>query len=309
MLFGDQTGERPMHHKRDWTKYNKELVNRGKINFWVSRKVFRRWKVRGKKNGRPFVYSDELIKSMSYIRFKFHLSLRETEGFFRSLIGFLRSSSKVPSYTQFCRRLKTLKLPAKLLQRKGVTDIVLDTTGLKVFGAGEWRAEKYGGKKQWKKLHLAMDIKTGKLLLAEVTDEHVHDTTYLEKALKRCNRRQGRVLIDGIADSGKCYSIARKYKKKLITPPKRGAVFRVEPEYDDRNEALRIIKGLGGDDIGRGIWAKLVGYSRRVVVESMVAKWKKLHGPELKSRCEMRRKAEVQLKAEMINKMANNIAA
>ena len=109
--------------------------------------------------------------------------------------------------------------------------------------------------------------------------------------------------MDGIADSGKCYKLAKKFRKKLITPPKRGAVFRKEAEYRNRNDALRIIKGLGGDDTGRGIWSKLVGYSRRVIVESMIAKWKKLHGAEVKSRCEIRSKVEVYLKAEMINKM------
>jgi hypothetical protein len=116
--------------------------------------------------------------------------------------------------------MKRLQLPAKLISKKGVTDIVLDTTGLKIYGEGEWRAEKYGGKKRWKKLHLALDLKSGKLLLAEITDEHVHDTTYLEEALKRSTRRKGKVLIDGIADSRRCYYLSRRYNKALLTPPK-----------------------------------------------------------------------------------------
>jgi hypothetical protein len=199
--------------------------------------------------------------------------------------------------------MKTLALPTTLLKAKNITDIVLDTTGLKVYGEGEWRAEKYGGKRAWRKLHLAMDPDSGKLILAEISDEYVHDTTYLEKALKMVNEKKGKVLIDGIADSKRCYELSKRYNKDLLTPPKRGAVIRCEPALERRNDAVRIIRGLGGDQIARSIWGKLVGYSRRVIVESMMSRWKRLHGSGLKSHCEGRKAVEVQLKAAMINSM------
>lgn len=265
------------HHKRDWHNYNRALVNRGKLNFWVTPRVFKEWLAqKKKKNGRPFVYGDERIKAMCYIRFKFHLSLRETEGFFTSLLEIMRSLRTVPCYTQLCRRMKTVSLPEQLLNKRGVTDIVLDTTGLKAYGEGEWRAEKYGGKKRWRKLHLALDLASGKLVMAEVSQEHVHDTAYLEEALKKRNRRKGEVLVDGIADSLKSYEQAERYNKHLRTPPKKGAVLRKEKGYEKRNEAIKIIKGLGGDLIAKSIWGKLVGYNRRVEVESMIARWKRL---------------------------------
>lgn len=148
-----------MHHRRDWKHYNKSLINRGKINFWVSPQVLKGWKAKKqKKNGHPFVYSDELIKTICYIRFKFHLSLRETEGFFLSLMALMANLFQVPCYTQICRRMKALSLPEELLHKKHVTDIVIDSTGLKVCGP-EWRNKKYGGEKRWKKLHLAMEPK------------------------------------------------------------------------------------------------------------------------------------------------------
>lgn len=293
-----------MHHRRDWSKYNRALVNRGNINFWVSPEVLKTWRAKKqKKNGHPFIYGDELIKTMCFVRFKFHLSLRETEGFFISLMVLMAGVFKVPCYTQICRRMKTLSLSSELLQKKNVTDIVLDTTGLKVYGAGEWRAKKYGGKRRWKKLHLAMESTSGKLVLAEVTNEYVHDTQYFEKALERTNRRRGQVLFDGIADSKRCYQMAKKHNKLLLTPPKTGAVLRKESGYEERNEAIKIIQGLGGDRQAKSIWAKLVGYNRRVIVESMVSRWKQLFGGNLKSHCESRRKIEVQLKARMINRM------
>lgn len=299
-----------MGHKRDWTQYNKRLVNRGKIHFWVSPQALRNWRAKKrKKNGHPFVYSNELIKAISYLRFKFKISLREAEGLFGSFMTAMRKRLRVPCYTQVCRRMKTLGLPSELLAKHNVTDIVLDTTGLKVYGEGEWRAEKYGGKKRWKKLHLAMDVKTGKLMFAEITEEHVHDTACLEKVLRKANRRKGKVLFDGIADSLRCYRLARKYNKRLLTPPKKGAVLRREEDLVGRNDAVRIIRGLGNDQVAKSIWGKLVGYNRRVVIESMMSRWKRLYGGELKSRCPERKKNEVQLKAMMINAMIGAQAA
>lgn len=290
------------YHKRDWNKYNKQLVNRGKLNFWIKPNTL--WRApRKKKNGHPLVYADEAIKAMLYIRFKLHLSLRELQGFFISLMEISKKNEKVPCYTQICRRMKTLSLPQKLLDKRRVTDIVLDTTGLKVYGAGEWRAKKYGGKARWIKIHLAIDSKTGKIILAEASEEYKHDTTYLEKALKAGNRRRGKLLIDGIGDSGKCYELAQRYNKELITPPKSGAVLRQEECYRRRNEAVKIIRGLGGDKLARSIWGKLVGYNRRVEIESGIARWKVLYGGSLSSRSEERIKKEVTLKAMMINEM------
>lgn len=204
--------------------------------------------------------------------------------------------------------MKTLSLPSALLQRKSVTDIVLDTTGLKVYGAGEWRVKKYGGKRGWRKLHLALEPKSGKLVLAEITGEHTHDTQFLEKALRRTNRRKGHVLFDGIADSHRCYEMAQRYNKRLLTPPKKGAVLRQEKGYEERNDAIKIIHGLGGDRKAKSIWGKLIGYNRRVIIESMVSRWKRLFGASLKSHCEKRRRVEVQLKAWMINTMIEAIA-
>lgn len=293
-----------MHHRRDWSKYNRELINRGNINFWINPQTLKDWRAKKqKKNGHPFVYGDELIKTICFIRFKFHLSLRETEGFFISLMNLVVNVFQVPCYTQICRRMKSLSLPTELVEKKNVTDIVLDPTGLKIYGPGEWRSQKYGSKKRWKKLHLAMEPKGGKLVLAELTNEYVHDTYYLEKSLQRMNRKRGKILMDGIADSKRCYQMAQKYNKRLLTPPKKGAVLRKESGYEERNEAIKIICGLGGDKQAKSLWAKILGYNKRVVIESMISRWKQLFGDRLSSRCEKRREIEVGLKAQIINRI------
>lgn len=299
---------KPMHHRRDWSKYNRQLVNRGNINLWITPQALANWSAKKeKKNGHPFIYGEKLIETMCFIRFKFHLSLRETEGFFCSLMNCMGISSKAPCYTQLCRRMKKLSLPKHLLQKRHVTDIVIDTTGLKVYGAGEWRGQKYRSKKHWKKLHLALEPKSGKLVFAEITSEYVHDTKYIDKALQRMNRRPGRILFDGIADSRRCYETARRYNKRLLTPPKWGAILRDEKEFEERNDAIKIIHALGGDKQAKSLWGKLIGYNKRVIIESMISRWKQLFGDRLKSRCDERRKIEVHLKAMMINTMVTNM--
>lgn len=290
-------------HKRDWPQYNKQLINRGNLNFWVTKKALKFWKAKKrKKAGRPFIYSDEAIKAMLMVRFKYQLPLRELEGLFQFLSK-LMDIPQVPSYTQVCRRMQSIQLPEELMNKKNVTDLVLDTTGLKVYGEGEWCAKRYGGKAAWVKLHVGIDQKSSKLILVEVSQEHVHDTAYLEKGLKSCNRRKGKVLIDGIADSKRCYEICRKHNKELLTPPNRKAILRQEPEYGLRNEALRIIKGLGGDELARSIWSKLTGYSRRSEIESTIARWKKLLGGGLRSRNLERIKQEVKIKGMILNEL------
>lgn len=180
---------------------------------------------------------------------------------------------------------------------------------MKFLRSTRWRAEKYGGKKCWKKLHLALDAETGKLVLAKLTSEYVHDTTYLEEALQKTNCCKGKVLFDGIADSLRCYRLAIKYNKTLLTPPQKGAIFRKEQELEGRNDAIRLIRGLGNDRTAKSIWGKLTGYNRRVIAESMMARWKKLYGGDLKSRCSDRQNIEIQLKAAMINALIEGQAA
>lgn len=293
-----------MGKSRDWKEYNKELVNRGKLNFWITSNLWKIWFAKPqKRNGRPFIYSDELIKAMLYIRFHYNLSLRATQGFFESFVKMQGADFRVPSYSQLSKRAAKLRFPNTLINGKKVTDLVLDTTGLKMFGAGEWRAEKYGGRKAWKKLHVALDPASGKLVMAQISDDKTHDTTYMERALQMINQKKGKVLFDGIADSTNCYKLAQKYNKQLVTPPKKGAVIREEAFLDKRNEAIRVIRALGNDRLARSTWGKMVGYNRRVIIESAIARWKRLFGGGLRSACPYRIQTEICVKAMMFNEI------
>ncbi len=91
-----------------------------------------------KKAGRPFIYSDEAIKARLIVRFKYQLPLRELDGLFQ----FLAQLMDIPN-TQVCRRMRSIQLPEELMNKKKVTDLVLDTTGLKIYGEEEWCTKRY----------------------------------------------------------------------------------------------------------------------------------------------------------------------
>lgn len=295
-----------MSHKRDWSKYNKSLVNRGSITLWVDQKTLKFWKAKNQKRkaGRPFKYSDIAITTAATIRYVFKLSLRSCEGFLRSLLKLLKVTVEVPCYTQICKRMKKIMLPSHFLSDKPVKHIVIDATGLKVFGEGEWKVKKHGAgqRRRWRKLHLAVDEQTQEVLFADLTSEHVHDTKFIPEIAKK---RTGikRILMDGAADSSELYRILWKQGIDLLTPPQKNARKRKEPWLKARTDRLLEILGLGGDKEAKSLWGKLTGYSRRATVESAIARWKKLFGQHLKSRTEERQRLEVSLKSIIMNKM------
>ena len=123
--------------------------------------------------GRPRSYSDVAIETGHLLRLAFGRPWRQTEGLLRSLTTLLGVSVGVPDHTTFSRRSPGLTLATALAraQASGPVHVVIDATGLKVYGAGEWLVEKHGvrGKRTWRKLHLAIDPSTGEILASELT--------------------------------------------------------------------------------------------------------------------------------------------
>lgn len=127
----------------NWSKYNKSLIQRGSINFWFSEDAISKWQHTNEK-GRPQEYSDDAILCSLLVRTVYHLSLRALEGFLSSLVALLGHSINIPSYSQICRRSKVLKKVLKKLSNRRPHDIVFDSTGLKVYGEGEWNVKQHG---------------------------------------------------------------------------------------------------------------------------------------------------------------------
>ena len=142
--------------KINWSLYNKALVNRGQVTLWFPSNVNKYWyaKPYGKR-GRQFIYSDKAIEVLNILRFRFGLNLRSTQGFAQSLAKLKKFNITIPDYTTLCRRLKTIspQIQKKILSQRHL-HIVIDSTGLKMYGEGEWKVRQHGYSKRrtWKKL-------------------------------------------------------------------------------------------------------------------------------------------------------------
>jgi hypothetical protein len=149
----------------NWPEYNRSLIERGKINIWISEHVRKDWLYKGEKNrGGQFVFSDTCIETCLCIKYFYKMGYRQTQGFIESLFSLAKYHLPVPGYADMCKRSRNLEIKqkhrGKVVRSQRIT-IAADSTGLKVYGEGEWKVRKHGWSKHrtWQKLHIAVEQK------------------------------------------------------------------------------------------------------------------------------------------------------
>ena len=162
----------PTYRIRNWSEYNKALIQRGSITIWIDEKSVKNWfsSYHTCQAGRPATYSDEAILMMLILREVYKRSLRNLQGFVQSLFHAMGLNLPLPSYSQISRRVKSLhKRVNRLTQGKKAAPIIFDSTGLKVHGEGEWKVKMHGKSKRrtWKKLHIGLDAETQDIICCE----------------------------------------------------------------------------------------------------------------------------------------------
>ena len=160
-----QSRQKALYRVKNWSEYDKALVQRGSITFWMSDDFEKTWMHTGKKQrGSQFDYSDQAILVMLTIKEVFHLTNRGVEGFVRSLFWMMKINLPVPDHSTLSKRGKELKvnLPKKTSQS---LNIVMDSTGLKIYGEGEWKVRMHGVSKRrtWRKLHVGANPEDGEI--------------------------------------------------------------------------------------------------------------------------------------------------
>ena len=292
--------------KINWSLYNKSLVNRGQITLWFPVDILKFWYAkRSLEQGCQQIYSDRAIETLNTLRFIFGLNLRSTEGLSRSLVQLMDSNIKVPNYTTLCRRLQKLpvKLQKKLSSKKNL-HIVIDSTGLKVYGEGEWKVRQHGYSKRriWKKLHLAVDESNSQIKSVSLSDHSFKDNELFEDLLEGIDDKISQVSADGAYDSRSCYNICKDKGIKLVVPPRRNAVIERHGNCHDpplpRDKHIREIK-----KIGRKEWKEKHKYHRRSISETAMYRFKTLLGDKLSSREFQRQANEVFIKCKILNQM------
>src|SRR4051812_48318452 len=140
----------------NWREYDQALQERGSLTVWITPEAIAAWHPpRTGKRGRAPLYSDLALETGHVLRLAFGRPWRQTEGLLRSIAALLGVRWAVPDHTTFSRRSARLSLVTALPPTPGPVHVVMDSTGLKVYGAGEWHREKHGerGRRTWRKLH------------------------------------------------------------------------------------------------------------------------------------------------------------
>jgi len=292
---------------RNWAAYNQSLVKRGSITLWISDDVLNAWQPTPsgpRPRGGQKQYSDGALECLLMVKAVYHLTLRATEGFAQSLCHLLKVKVPVPDYTTLCRRAKTLTvaLPTTAM---GPIHAMLDSTGLKIFGEGEWKVRQHGysQRRMWRKLHLSVDEATGEIQAEELTEAGVDDAETTDVLLEQTTAAVGQVSADGAYDKEKVYTAAQTHGVSTITiPPRRDAHIwqhgncAAPPHPRDVN--LRRIR-----DVGRKQWKAESGYHRRSLAETTMFRFKTIFGDHLRARELARQKTEARIKCAALNRM------
>jgi hypothetical protein len=292
--------------KINWKSYNKKLIERGSITFWFPKDIENNWLNEGIGPGFQKIYSDEAIEVVSMIRFFFKLPLRATQGFTESLMGLLGLDLPVPDYSTLSRRMKKLEVKLGKLKSKGKKiHIVLDSTGLKVFGEGEWKVRQHGYSKRrtWMKLHLAVDEADGEILSMSLTENYFKDNELFEDLLQGLEEEISDVSADGAYDDHKVWDFCDERDINPLIPPKKNAVLKQHGNCKapplKRDE---IVLEIGKH--GKKAWRLSSGYSRRSISETAMYRFKTLLGSTLSSRDFERQANEAAVKCKILNRMA-----
>ena len=217
---------RQTYRIKNWKEYNQALVNRGSLTLWFEEAQIERWyhTEKATKPGSPTYYSDTAIQCGLIIREVFSLPLRATEGFLCSLVSLLQLNLDIPNYTTFSRRQQALEVQIPRRKAGNAIHIVIDSTGLKVYGEGEWKVRKYGVTKHrtWRKLHLAIDANTHEIVAVELTTNSVGDSEVLPDLLGQIEDSQAieAVSADGAYDTKECHKAIKERKAEAIIPPR-----------------------------------------------------------------------------------------
>lgn len=247
-------------------------------------------------------YSDTAIEALLMVRKVFHLRLRQLEGFVSSVFLPMGTGLEIPDYTTICRRAGKLDVKIPRME-KGRIHAILDSTGLKVCGEGEWKVRQHGYSKRrtWKKLHISIG-EDGEIRAVELTGNNVDDAAMAENLLREDKGRLESVTGDGGYDKEKVYRQLDDRVRALIPPQKNARIRRhgnrKGPPHK-RDENLREIRRRG-----RKGWKKESGYRKRSLAETAMFRLKTAFGDRLMARSEGNQAAEARIMASALNRMS-----
>jgi len=291
---------------KNWAEYDAGLRRRGSLTLWITTEVLDGWRAaRRTTPGGQSCYSELAIETGIMLRLVFHLALRQTEGLMASIFCLLNVPLSTPDHSTLSRRARKMKsISNGSSLPDGPLNLLIDSTGLKVFGAGEWLQEKHGAKarRTWKKLHLAVDGDTGMIMASTLTGNDVGDPSQVAPLLDQIEATVASVTADGAYDGMPTYDVvaARDEDIRVIIPPHVTAVLSHQgsdnPSQRDKHILLIAARGRLG-------WQKEACYGRRALVETAMGRYKAIIGPRLRARGFSGQQAEAAVGVAILNRM------
>ncbi|EAX9821125.1 IS5 family transposase [Escherichia coli] len=286
----------------NWSTYNKALINRGSLTFWLDDEAIQAWyeSATPSSRGRPQRYSDLAITTVLVIKRVFRLTLRAAQGFIDSIFALMNVPLRCPDYTSVSKRAKSVNVSFKTSTRGEIAHLVIDSTGLKVFGEGEWKVRKHGKERRriWRKLHLAVDSNTHEVVCADLSLNNVTDSEAFPGLIRQTHRKIRAAAADGAYDTRLCYDELRRKKISALIPPRKGAGY-WPGEYADRNRAVANQRLSGSN----ARWKWTTEYNRRSIAETAMYRMKQLLGDSLTLRDYDGQVAEAMAMVRALNRM------
>jgi hypothetical protein len=290
---------------KNWAEYDKALRDRGDITLWISQDAIDAWTPpqTGKRGAQP-VYSDLAIETALSLRLIFDQPLRQTEGFLRSILKLMNLTLPCPDHTTLSRRNATVAIRRKIDRApQGPLSLIVDSSGLKVCGQGEWHAQKHGEKKRkaWKKLHIGIDDQ-GRIVASTVTESHEQDPSQVPGLLDQIDQEIDRFIGDGIYDQAPVYAAVEDHSPgvRVIIPPRKDTVLSptVRSAPTQRDQHLLEIEREG-----RFAWKRTSGYYDQADAENAFSHFKRTFGDRLRAKRDEAQEREASLACQLLNRM------
>src|SRR5580698_8384321 len=296
---------KPRYRVTNWSEYDASLKRRGSLTVWFTNEAIAAWRADPRTTpGGQAHYSALAISTALTMGLVFGLALRQTEGLIGSVIGLLGLDLAVPDHSTLSRRAKMLEVPPLRRAGTGPLHLLVDSTGLKLGGAGEWLVEKHGTsrRRSWRKLHIGVDAASGEIVAVALTRKDIDDAAMADALLDQLADPVASFIADGGYDQDQVtQAVAERHPDAaVVVPPRAGAIASasVETAPTQRDRHLQMIA-----ERGQMAWQKASGYNQRAKVEASIGRYKRVIGYALRSRTDRTEATEVALAAAALNRM------
>jgi hypothetical protein len=297
---GEEPKVKAQYRVTNWPEYDRALVERGSLTVWFDEESIReQWHPEPNgKRGAPFRYSDIAIQILLMMKGVFHLAYRSLEGFARSLMQLMDLPLPIPDHTQMSRRAQSLQVAIPRRTSGEPIHVVVDSTGMKIFGEGEWKVRQHGvGKRRtWRKIHFAVDADLKDVIAVEVTTVEWADCEVFGGLLEQIEGQIGQIDGDGAYDTREAYAAGMARGAEVVVPPRENAV-----PWEDGHPRTRALAGIA--EQGLPGWKESSGYHRRSLAENAIYRFKQLFGDRLASRLFETQVTEVHARVAAMNTM------